>query len=306
MSNLTVMMTLGQFNFELNTAVYQELKRTTDYRWPKQDRFGQAAARQFVGIGDDTITLPGVIFPAWRGGRGQVEAMREMAADGQPLLMVAGDGVVMGRWVIERIEDGQTVFGPAGAALKQEFTLALVKYDDLVPDDLALDDFALDLGAALAGPAAAAAAAADKAASMAGTIASTLTNAAATIQGLAAQVTQSVQPAIDAVRQGMTAAANLKAAAVETKALVKRLGSINSLADAEGALGSLMRVASSTSAVAASASTMLGSSAASLVAGAEIPAAAAAVKGAMVTMNKMVVGVTGIRKQTDSILNGFK
>jgi len=54
--------------------------------------------------------------------------MRAAADIGQPLLMVSGLGAVLGRWVIEKIDEKQTVFASAGVPRKQEFTLSLRRY----------------------------------------------------------------------------------------------------------------------------------------------------------------------------------
>jgi phage protein U len=125
-----VMMTLGGFQFGINTAAYQELVRSTEWRWPAQDRFGLPPALQFTGPGNETISLPGVIYPEWRGGAGQIEAMRSMAALGDPVAMVSGGGAYLGMWVIEGIEEKQGVFGDAGVPRKQEFTLKLRAFYD--------------------------------------------------------------------------------------------------------------------------------------------------------------------------------
>ncbi len=130
MSGQYSMMTLGSYTFELDTAVFQELKRTTEYLWPSQQRFGSAPAVQSTGLGDDVITLPGVIFPEWFSDTSQLDTMRDLAAEMKPLTMIDGRGNVMGQWVIERVEETQTVFAQAGVARKQEFSLTLKKYDD--------------------------------------------------------------------------------------------------------------------------------------------------------------------------------
>lgn len=304
MSGPNVMMTLGQFSFELATAVFQELKRVTEYRWPKQERFGKAPVRQFVGLGDDSITLPGVIFPAWRGGRFQVDAMRAMAARGEPLFMVDGDGTVMGRWVIERIEETKSNFAAAGAPLKQEYSLSLCKFDDQEPEAAGQSD--ADVIAAAVSDAEKANQASDQAAGAAGSIGSALSDAATAISNIASEVSQSVQPAIDAVRRGMTVAANLKAAAVQAKSLTKQLGHIKSLSDAESALGGLMRVASSTSAAASGASRTIETVSGQLSAAGESATAIKTVQNAQITMNRLVVATTALRRQTDSIMNKFK
>ena len=44
-----VMLQLGAYQFGLNTAAFQGLQRSDDYRWPEQERLGREAALQFVG-----------------------------------------------------------------------------------------------------------------------------------------------------------------------------------------------------------------------------------------------------------------
>jgi len=128
-SGADVMMSLGGFRFGLNTAAYQELSRTTEHRWAAQDRFGQAAALQHTGPGPETMTLPGVVYPEFRGGLGQVDRMRELAGRGKPQQLITGAGRVLGRYVIERVEERQSVFAARGMARKVEFTLSLRRYD---------------------------------------------------------------------------------------------------------------------------------------------------------------------------------
>jgi phage protein U len=128
MLGASIMLQLGRFQFGVNTAAYQRLQRATEYRWPSQDRFGQREALQFVGPGADTITLPGVIYPEWRGGLRVLDDLRELAAEGRPQTMIDGLGNILGRWVIERVEETQTVFADAGVPRKQEFTVQLRRY----------------------------------------------------------------------------------------------------------------------------------------------------------------------------------
>lgn len=126
----SVMLQLGSFQFGINTAAYQTLQRSTEWRWPSQDRFGKGPVLQHVGPGAETITLPGVVYPEWRGGLGQMDALRALAAEGKPQTMIDGTGNVLGRWVIERVEEKQAVFADAGVPRKQEFTVQLRRYFD--------------------------------------------------------------------------------------------------------------------------------------------------------------------------------
>lgn len=124
-----IMIRLGDFSFGINTAAYEDLKRSTEYKWPSQELFGQRDALQYTGIGGDTITLNGVILTAYRGGSGQLQRLRNLAAQGQPQFLITGLGQILGRWVIERVEEGQSVFAAAGHPRKQEFTVQLRRFD---------------------------------------------------------------------------------------------------------------------------------------------------------------------------------
>lgn len=123
-----IMLQLGAFQFGVNTAAYQSLKRSSEWKWPSQDRFGNPPALQYVGPGAESITLPGVIYPEWRGGDGQLDNLRALAEKGEPQKMIDGNGSILGDWVIERIEESQSVFAAGGSPRKQEFTIQLRRY----------------------------------------------------------------------------------------------------------------------------------------------------------------------------------
>lgn len=125
-----VMMRLGAFKFALSTAAYQSLERETAWRWPTADAAGHWPRPQFIGPGNDTIRLGGVVYPHFSGaGLGQIDAMRAEADKGQPLNLVCGRGKVWGRWCITSLREGQRVFWSNGAPRAQEFELTLIFYD---------------------------------------------------------------------------------------------------------------------------------------------------------------------------------
>jgi len=124
------MMALGAFRFSLDTAAYQDFKRSQTYRWQSQERLLRRPALQFIGLGEETIELNGLIYPHFRGGLTQVETMRIEANKGSPLVLVDGLGFVWGQWVIKQISEGQAVFQPNGQPLKQTFQLSLSRYGD--------------------------------------------------------------------------------------------------------------------------------------------------------------------------------
>lgn len=124
------MMALGDYRFSVDTAAYQSWQRSIAYRWPQQERIGREPASQFVGPGTDSITLEGTIYPAYKGGLGQLDAMRDMAGAGKPLLLVNGLGRIHHKWCITQIDEGQSTFMQAGIARKVTFTMTLQKYGE--------------------------------------------------------------------------------------------------------------------------------------------------------------------------------
>ena len=140
---IEIMMALGPFRFSVNTAAYQSLRRAAQYRWPAQERIGRPPARQFVGVGSETITLEGAIYP-YSGepfldqvinervgsGPAQLDQLRELAALGEPLLLTDGRGKVWGKWCVESVDETQTVFFANGAPRKIEFNLSISSYGE--------------------------------------------------------------------------------------------------------------------------------------------------------------------------------
>lgn len=126
-----VMMALGDYRFGISTAAYQSLERDTAWRWPTIDPVGARPRPQFVGKGEDTLRLAGIVYPHFSGaGLGQIDAMRVEADKGEPLLMVCGRGKVWGRWSITSLREGQRTFWSNGAPRAQDFELGLLFYDD--------------------------------------------------------------------------------------------------------------------------------------------------------------------------------
>lgn len=148
-SGYVPMLMLGtQFKFALNTAVFQEMQRSSEYRWAAQDRFGQSPARQFTGIGDDTLTLPGVIFPEWKGSTNAMTTVRAMGASGQKFILMDSMGTMYGNWAVTRVDEAKSNFAAYTQPKKIEFVVALA-YIDGAPQSLLPNLSGTLLGAAI-------------------------------------------------------------------------------------------------------------------------------------------------------------
>lgn len=125
-----MMMALGNFIFGLETVAYQELQRQTNWRHGSTSRIGVRPARQFMGPGDDSITLPGILLPGFKGKAEYISDLRRMGDSGKAWVLVDGMGFVHGAFVIESLSENQSLFFRDGAARKIDFTLNLTRVDE--------------------------------------------------------------------------------------------------------------------------------------------------------------------------------
>lgn len=116
--------------FNLDTAAFDELRRSTEFRWASQERLSRRPAQQAVGMGDEKITLKGAIFPGFKGGLKQLDTLRAIGAKLEPLSLVTGYGDVLGNWCLKNIEEEQSALMQGGIPRKQGFTLEFVRYGD--------------------------------------------------------------------------------------------------------------------------------------------------------------------------------
>lgn len=135
-----MMMSLGQFVFSLNTLAYQDLQRQTSWRHAANSRVGARPARQFVGPGDDTITLSGMVAMEFSNGIASLDEIRTMADTGKAWPLVDGAGYVYGQWVIEGLNTTNTLFMSNGVPRRVEFQLSLTRVDDNRTDTIQRDD----------------------------------------------------------------------------------------------------------------------------------------------------------------------
>lgn len=133
-----MMMVLGLFVFSLSTASYQELSRSTSWRHPSNSKVGDSPAYQFIGKGEDTITLKGEIYHELTGNRIMLDVIRSMADTGKAYILIEGTGKIYGLVIIDNFEETRSYFFKDGAARKTEFTITLKIQKKLAPSKLGI------------------------------------------------------------------------------------------------------------------------------------------------------------------------
>lgn len=302
-----VMMRLGPFNFGLDTAAYQSLRRRVEYSWPSQERMGQHAAMQYTGPGPETMTVSGVIFPEFRGGDGQLSLLRYLGDLGEPQLLISGSGETMDEWVIESVDEGQSIFAAAGIPRRQEFTVNLKRRPRAASFVLPVSARPSGGGVApvYSGSVQSAKASmskfADQAASQASGIMGTLNGAMASVTAQVQSIGAAAAPIMGNIQRAIGTAQAMRSAAVNLKNSVGGLSSISSI---PGAFSALMS-ASSTASAAAGLASQAAKAAGLAIDGVNGIPAMDALKSAQAACGKAAADCTGIYTGATNFIRGF-
>lgn len=127
------LMALGMFLFGLPTLGFDELQRRSDWQHARSPRVGARDAAQFLGRGDETISLSGVVYTELTDGRVSLDELRAMADAGDTMPLVGGDGTVWGSFVLLSIDEKHTSLLPDGTPRRIDFSIELLRLDDPAP-----------------------------------------------------------------------------------------------------------------------------------------------------------------------------
>ncbi len=118
------------FVFMRQTLPHQTMQRESDYRWPSNSRIGKRDAYQFLGVGEENMTLAGVLYPELTGGKLTMTTLRMMAEEGRAWPLLDGTGMIYGMYVISRVSETGSIFFADGTPRKIDFTLSLTRVDE--------------------------------------------------------------------------------------------------------------------------------------------------------------------------------
>jgi phage protein U len=124
------LMALGMFLFEIGSLPYDEMQRKTDWQHARSARVGARDATQYVGPGEETISLSGAVYDEIADGRVSLDDLRTMADDGEALPLVDGSGTVYGNFVITAIDERHAFLMSDGRARRIDFGIDLLRVDD--------------------------------------------------------------------------------------------------------------------------------------------------------------------------------
>ncbi|WP_318368566.1 phage tail protein [Enterobacter sp.] len=125
-----MMLALGMFVFMRQTLPYQSIQRDTDYRWPSNSRVGLRDTFQFLGPGEETVTLSGVLYPELTGGKLTMTTLRLMADEGRAWPLIDGTGTIYGMFIINNVSETGSLLFSDGTPRRTDFTLKLTRVDE--------------------------------------------------------------------------------------------------------------------------------------------------------------------------------
>ncbi|EIX3565180.1 phage tail protein [Escherichia coli] len=125
-----MMMIYGMFVFQLSTLPHQQIQQSRNWRHVKNERINRSASWQYIGAGDDTITLSGVLYPEITGGEVSLTALTSQAYVGRPWPLIDGVGQIYGMYVITGLNTTRSELDRYGRARKIEFTVTFERVDE--------------------------------------------------------------------------------------------------------------------------------------------------------------------------------
>lgn len=132
------LLSLGMFIFSTGLTAIDEIQRKTSYRYGTGNAVGVLPTLQYIGQDNDTMTLPGVLYPEITDLPIVLDELRDMAKTGQSYALLGGDGTYFGLWKITDIDEKRMHLLPDGTPRKIEFSLSLKLQDDRQREDVAV------------------------------------------------------------------------------------------------------------------------------------------------------------------------
>lgn len=118
---------LGLLTLDVVPFNTHEVDRVAGADHAAKDVVGTMRPREFMGEGEETVTLKGRLFPEKFGGLGGLSALDMMRKSGQPQLLIRGDGSVLGWFVIEQVSEASTALDGQGIGKVIEVSIQLAR-----------------------------------------------------------------------------------------------------------------------------------------------------------------------------------
>ena len=124
-----MLMQLGEVTFEVAPFNADSVNRETGYDFASKDVMGRRRPREAMGEADEYVDISGTLFPEKFGGLSTMDTLHKMRQGGTPQILVRGDGLKMGWFLIEKIREKSTYLDAQGVGKKIDFDIQLTLAD---------------------------------------------------------------------------------------------------------------------------------------------------------------------------------
>lgn len=122
---------IGQFVFTPDDLSFTELQRQRAWNYADNSVASGRARKQFIGAGEDSITLNGIVYQEHGfGTREAIEDLADLASTGQGYVVMDGSGYLYGVYVIDSISESKSILVFQGVPRKIDFSVTLKRVDD--------------------------------------------------------------------------------------------------------------------------------------------------------------------------------
>lgn len=126
-----MLMTIGQFIFQPDTLTFDQIQRTRSWNYADNAVARGRKKRQFIGVGDETINLPFLIYQEHGFGRRQsIDDLATMAGMGHGYTLCDGSGYLYGVYTIDSIDETRQILMFNGIPRKIDGSIRLTRVDD--------------------------------------------------------------------------------------------------------------------------------------------------------------------------------
>ena len=101
---MAALLALGPVVFAAETLPVAATRRGSRYRWASHRPIGSPPRREFVGVGDDELTVH-VALGQGLGQRLAVDALRLLASRGEPHVLADTTGRIYGWWCVAEVRE---------------------------------------------------------------------------------------------------------------------------------------------------------------------------------------------------------
>jgi phage protein U len=128
---------LGGVTFEVAGLNADKVSRSRETSFAKYDVLGTGALYEHTGEADRKIEISGKVYPYHLGGLGALEALESIRSAGQPVLLMRGDGTMIGWVLIETIKEEDAYLQWRGDPGEISHTISMCRCDAPGVGDLA-------------------------------------------------------------------------------------------------------------------------------------------------------------------------